>query len=143
MTRVGGAGVYIPFDSKLTATYVQCHSLSHYLVFYFWSIREWGTVPQTSCLVKKEIFSAPKEGVHPRHTVCALTTLQGGDGAHKPATYLYVHLTGPSWPAEFPEIDGLQPGKGPTVLMHNFCKLDNMNILMRKRLMRLHSEHSL
>lgn len=67
---------------------------NHYLVFYFWSIREWGTVPLTSCLVKKEIFSAPKEGVHPRHTVCAPTTLQGGDGAHEPATHLYFTSQG-------------------------------------------------
>lgn len=116
--------------------------LCPYLVFCPWSIRGVGVVPQTSCLVRIEIPDAPK-GVHPRHTACALTTSQGGDGTHEPDTNLSIYLTRPSWPAELPEIDSLGPGEGPTALMHNFCKLDNMNILMRKRSIRPHSVQSL
>ena len=96
-------------------------------------------MPQTFCLVRVESPDAPKEGVHPRHPVCALTTSQGG--AQEPVSCLSIHLTGPSWPAGLPEIDGLGPGEGPTALMNNFCKLDHKDILM-VRSIRFHSEQS-
>lgn len=108
MVSGGGATSY-PIASSWSHRYLV---LSPYLVFCPWSIREGEVVPQTSCLVTIEILDAPK-GVHPRHTVCALTTSQGGGGAHEPDTHLSIHLTGPSWPAELPEIDSLGPGEGP------------------------------